>query len=473
MQQLPHELVIEYKSLPAQCGLFFMLLVSPAWVPGAGVGIIVAFIGFLSGGFSVHALASALGLTCLFLLCLALTMMCSDTKLIVTKVGIQFPLRMLPFVSFRRSRRWADLKSAELADFDSNQKKASGTLTLRFYSGGGVTLKLKRIAKADLEKILLAIDLWAPQCVRNDHLLETHRLLTSDDGKSGPSFTQLWEEELRRRFFPTSFVPLEAGAQLKGGKLVVVRQLAFGGLSALYLAQLQGRQLVVLKEAVVPPTVSEEAKTKALEMFSREARLLSGLNHPSICKVLDVFVENERHYIILEHILGQDLRQYVIEKGRVPEKTIVAWATQICDILEYLHGQSPPIIHRDLTPENLVLDQANKIVLIDFGAANEFIGTATRTVVGKQSYISPEQFRGKPCPQTDLYALGATMYFLATGEEPEALTVLQLPPSIDCSPHFRSIVTKCTEHDLQQRFADVRRLREALNAPVEVGLREK
>lgn len=443
-----------------------MLLVSPAWVLFAGVGAIVAIIAFITS-FSVKALASGLGLVCTFLFCLAVTLMCSDTKIVITKVGLQFPLRMLPFMSFRRSRRWPDLKSAELTGFNSGQERGSGTLRLKFYSGGAVSLKLKQVSRANLEKFFLAIDLWAPQCVRNDPMLEAHKALSCDSGSSGPSFTQLWEEELRRRFFPTSFVPLEAGAKLQNGSLVVTRQLAFGGLSALYLAQLQGKRLVVLKEAVVPAAVTEEARAKALEMFTREARLLSALNHPSICKVLDVFVESDRHYILLEHILGQDLRQYVIENGPVPEKTVMDWAVQICDILEYLHGQNPPIIHRDLTPENLVLNQSSRVVLIDFGAANEFLGNATRTVVGKQAYISPEQFRGKPCPQTDLYALGATMYFLLTGEEPEALTVLSLPDSTGCSEHLKQIIHTCTEHDLQRRYTDVGKLKQAFQTRLE------
>jgi len=368
---------------------------------------------------------------------------------------------MLASLAGRRSRRWSDLKIAQLTGFKDTGRRFAGALELRFYSGGSVKLKLHRMAKTEPEKILLALDVWAPQCLRNEELISTHKLLTcSSDG--GPSYTQMWEEELRRRFFPTSFVPLEAGAKLRDDRLTIVRQLAFGGLSALYLAQWDNRNLVVLKEAVVPHTVQAEAREKALAMFDREATLLAQMDHPAISKVLDHFVENQRHYILLEHIPGQDLRQYVIENGAVPEAKVLAWTTEVCDILSYLHSQKPPILHRDLTPENLIVNNRQKILLIDFGAANEFLGTATGTVVGKQAYISPEQFRGKSCPQTDIYALGATMYFLLTGLDPEPLSTLELPDSRIYSDAVRSIVRGCTQLELAERFADANQVKTSL-----------
>jgi serine/threonine protein kinase len=94
---------------------------------------------------------------------------------------------------------------------------------------------------------------------------------------------------------------------------------------------------------------------------------------------------------------------------------------QILTVLIYLEQQSPPVVHRDLTPENIVFRPQGNLAVIDFGAANEFIGTATGTVVGKQGYIAPEQFRGKAELKSDIYSLGCTAHFLLTGREPEAL----------------------------------------------------
>src|SRR5262249_22800632 len=161
---------------------------------------------------------------------------------------------------------------------------------------------------------------------------------------------------------------------------------------------------------------------KAHELFNREAQLLSKLNHPQIVKVLDHFVENGRSYQLLEYLNGQDLRQHVRQNGVRREDEVLAWGIQMAEILKYLHEQDPPIVHRDVTPDNFVLRQDGSIVLIDFGAANEFVGNATGTLVGKQAFISPEQFRGKSVTASDIYALGGTLHFLLTGEDPEALS---------------------------------------------------
>jgi serine/threonine protein kinase len=138
------------------------------------------------------------------------------------------------------------------------------------------------------------------------------------------------------------------------------------------------------------------------------------------------------------------------------------WAGQIGRILEYLHAQEPPIIHRDLTPDNLVLDsvkdgvlgQEDSIVLIDFGAANEFIGNATGTLVGKQCFIAPEQFRGKAVPASDIYALGCTLHFLLTGEEPDALSVSH-PRVLNAqvSEDLDQLIAEMTAMDVEKRIA--------------------
>ncbi len=125
---------------------------------------------------------------------------------------------------------------------------------------------------------------------------------------------------------------------------------------------------------------------------------------------------------MLEYVRGQDLRQLVKQNGPQPTTHVVKWAHEIAGILDYLHEQTPPIIHRDLTPENIVLSENGSVKLIDFGAANEFVGTATGTLVGKQAYIAPEQLRGKASTLSDIYALGGTLHYLLTAKDPEPLS---------------------------------------------------
>jgi len=121
--------------------------------------------------------------------------------------------------------------------------------------------------------------------------------------------------------------------------------------------------------------------------------------------------------------------------------------------LKYLHEQDPPIVHRDLTPDNLVIRDDGSLALIDFGAANEFIGNATGTFVGKQAFIAPEQFRGKAVVHSDIYSFGCTLYCLLTAKEPEALCTSN-PRDVraDVSNQLSEIVVACTQIEPLDRY---------------------
>lgn len=134
-------------------------------------------------------------------------------------------------------------------------------------------------------------------------------------------------------------------------------------------------------------------------------------------------------------------------------------------------------MHRDVTPDNLVLANDGHITLIDFGAANEFVGTATGTLIGKQSYISPEQFRGKAQTASDLYSLGCTIFFLLTGEDPEPLS--ESSPRLKNSAvsiQLDNIVVSCTTEETELRIRDAKllaqSLRQLINSDARLGANE-
>jgi serine/threonine-protein kinase len=144
---------------------------------------------------------------------------------------------------------------------------------------------------------------------------------------------------------------------------------------------------------------------------------------------------------------------------------VLHWTLEIADILAYLHAQDPPIIHRDITPDNLVLDTGGAIIMIDFGTANEFLGKATGTLVGKQSFIAPEQFRGKACVQSDLYSLGCTLHFLLTGQEPVPLSVSH-PRTVNAavSEEVDSLVASLTAMEVESRAQSAQELKDRIGA---------
>ena len=136
---------------------------------------------------------------------------------------------------------------------------------------------------------------------------------------------------------------------------------------------------------------------------------------------------------------------------------------QLCDALGYLHSLTPPIIHGDIAPDNVILRPDGTIKLLDFAAAQELSRNRTSTVIGKHAYMAPEQFKGMPDAKSDLYSLGCTIYFLLTGIEPEALTELHpktFVPSV--SDAMDKIVYCATQFESAERTSDASTMKSQL-----------
>lgn len=277
------------------------------------------------------------------------------------------------------------------------------------------------------------------------------------------SYTELWLQALSAPPKRERLKPLSAGASLQGGDYQVIEQLGAGGQGQAYLARSKTcDELIVLKEFVLPVYVDGNVRRAALEQFENEARILKALNYPQIVKLLNVFVEDHRAYLVLEHIKGESLKDLVKRNGKLSEKDVRLLAAQMCEILGYLHGLSPPVVHRDFTPDNLILNADGKLKLIDFNVARQVVqATTSGTVVGKHAYLPPEQFRGMPERGSDIYAMGATLHFLLTAQEPVPISVSHpklLTP--DLSDSMNRIVEQATCLDLQGRYHSVEELRD-------------
>lgn len=455
------QLTIRYKTLPGRIALSIMTVLFPVWAL-----VLPCWLGYFIGSTlqdpasvsAINIITMWSGMLLSIVACVVITAIAEDNKIHVSKDGITFPLFMLPKLKFQRHLNWTDLKHAHVV----GDKARSLFLSMR--NGVSLPLRAAAVEERDLEQLLMSVELWATSCQRTPELITMQREIQNKGRASGTvGHTQMWEEELSRRFSATTFTPLEPDKKLRDGKLKVVRQLAFGGLSAIYLAQESNRDLVVLKESVVPANADAATRQQAEIHLAREAAILSKLQHENIARVYDHFVEDGRHYIMLEYIRGQDLRQYIKQNGAVSEEQALDWAITIAKIVAFLHDQDPPIIHRDLTPDNLVLTNDGQIVLIDFGAANQFVGTATGTIVGKQSYIPAEQLRGKTVPQSDLYALAGTIQFLLTGKDPVPLApcdVRQHNPHV--SEELQELLRHCTSFEPEQRMQSAHEVLAAL-----------
>ncbi|MBZ0187475.1 MAG: serine/threonine protein kinase [Candidatus Obscuribacterales bacterium] len=445
------EITIKYRellpTLVYRC-LFFIL---PAYIIFLIWTSLVAMFMMGRGDLSISSGMVLLGGEAIVLLILGLLAAClSDHTIYVTREGLSFPFLISPGPRFRNLKKWDELAGVVFAPGGN-----SGNLTLKFEQAAPVKLKLKTLDEKTVDDLIVAIDVWGGGSDSFPALLEARTYLHGVGETDELSYTEMWEDELARRFGSTNFIPLEPGDSIYNGKLKVERQIAFGGMSAIYLVS-DGMEKLVLKESVVPADSDQELKDKAIEMLTKEARLLAGLDHRQIARVIDIFVEGSRHYLLLEHLKGQDLRRLIQEFGAQDESFVLDWSMQITQILTYLHGRPTPIIHKDLTPSNLILTEQGVVCLIDFGAANLFLGTATGTIIGKQAYIAPEQLRGKARQASDLYALGATIYFLLTGLDPEPISVNRpraTHPKV--SKELDALVASLTQMEPEDRPASI------------------
>lgn len=467
----------KYSSRVAKPFLYCLLALIPLWGCMMPIGLLIMVVVFLLNPRAFFQDAFTLsgvmgGILLASTGCALLSIVLADDKLIATRDGLRIPFHLSLRTRNRRDFAWTEIQKVIFSG-NPNSEKNEFYVNLTTNDGIVIPINCAKLTPGELEQILLAIELWATHSIMDERMtivkerLQNRPSLTMSSKEM--SYTAVWEEEMERRFSSTAFVVLEPATELQNGKLSVIRQLAFGGLSAVYLCQINKRELAVLKESVVPADAGAEMRAKAEEMFAREARLLMGLQHNNIVGVLDYFVENGRNYMLLEHIDGPDLRQYVKRYGPQPEYRCIEWTKSILAALQHLHERTPPIIHRDISPDNIVVEKESHIKIIDFGAANEFIGTATGTLVGKQSYLPLEQLRGKAVPQSDIYGLGCTLHFLLTGEDPEPLAVShprELKPEL--SESMDELIARCTDPDPAKRPQSAAEIRELLNFPSKV-----
>ncbi|MFZ2487441.1 MAG: protein kinase [Anaerolineae bacterium] len=200
------------------------------------------------------------------------------------------------------------------------------------------------------------------------------------------------------------------------GRYQVQGELGRGGMGSVYLAyDLQHRRPVAIK-------VARLAGADARAQFRKEALYLQRLHHHNLPRVLDTFSDDQRDFLVMEYIPGDDLESLVQRQGSQPEWLVLRWADELLDVLDYLHMQDPPIIHRDVKPGNLKLRQNDTLVLVDFGIAKEYRpegGPARGINAVSPGFSPPEQYSEAPTDErTDVYAAGATLYYLLTGQAP-------------------------------------------------------
>ena len=241
---------------------------------------------------------------------------------------------------------------------------------------------------------------------------------------------------------PFSTDTLTAGTILQG-RYEIQELSHIGGMGYIYLAKdkkLYDR-LCILKQVKEPV----KSDTDLLNKLQEEAMRMARLSHPNVAMILDHFVEGDYYFLVVERISGKTLSEVFAERhGQLKEEEVVSWAISICNVISYIHKEG--IIHRDISPDNVMLTDEGIIKFVDFGTLRElrYIATKGTAGMGKFGYTPPEQWQGRPVPQSDIFALGATIYYLLTGSLPLSKEYLsgQGPQRQDFNPKFLPIRTK-------------------------------
>lgn len=197
-----------------------------------------------------------------------------------------------------------------------------------------------------------------------------------------------------------------------------------GGMGAVYVAQDTelGDRLMAVKEMSMS-RLTPQALPQAIELFRREAHLLASLKHPNLPVIHEYFREDDRWYLVMSFIEGQNLQAALnsASGNRLPVNEVVQIGIELCEVLEYLHTYKPPIIFRDLKPLNIMLTPKGHICLIDFGIARHFKQEQTKDTAYYYSvgYAPPEQYgQAQTGPRSDIYSLGATLHQMLSGHNP-------------------------------------------------------
>ena len=243
---------------------------------------------------------------------------------------------------------------------------------------------------------------------------------------------------------------------LQSGKYRITRVLGQGGFGITYEAeQVALHRRVAIKEFFMKDycdrdeatsrvtlgssSGSKELVERFLLKFIKEAQTIAALNHPNIVKIIDIFEENGTAYYVMQYVDGGSLADLCKDGHRLPEKEALYYTRQIALALDYLHHRPEPMNHLDIKPSNVLLDENGNAVLIDFGISKRYDekgGQTSSTPVGISHGFSPlEQYKDggvkEFSPATDIYSLGATLFFLLTGQTPPSASEVNedgLPP---------------------------------------------
>lgn len=263
---------------------------------------------------------------------------------------------------------------------------------------------------------------------------------------------------------------LSPGSRLQGGRYVIRKVLGQGGMGAALLAtdnRLDSKS-VVIKELISENTDALKLQDD-IRTFKREVAMLAQIDHPLVPNVTDSFQEGIRYFMVQEYVEGDTLEERLTNTNRpMFEKEALICASEVLDILDYLSQQTPPIVHHDIKPANIIIGAKDKRThLVAFGIARVDAQRKQTTAHGTAGYAPPEHYRGNTDTRSDLYALAATLHHLLTNRDPRHHPAFMYPPARSInpqlSPEIERVLLRALNNDPNQRYQQAAEMKEAID----------
>lgn len=244
-----------------------------------------------------------------------------------------------------------------------------------------------------------------------------------------------------------------------------IELLSQGKVGMTYVGQRSGE--TVLLKTLNPTWINHP---QAMSLFERQAKMLKQVNHPGLPRWRDFFRIDGQPFLVTELIEGKTLEQHILDRGKVDLKQAIAWMIEVCEILDYLHDQSPPVLHQDIRPQNLIhrahSTSSYELALVDFGSVR---GLDLDEV--SAAYLAPEQKNGQATYLSDLYAIGTTLAFLISAQQPHLFyrqwrQDYRFSPDLipGLLPELLEVLYQLTEPNPSDRFQSAREVGAALRA---------